>query len=113
MDHREAISLQAPDGSCFIAIDPFALQSVADEKIKLAHELGHCETGSFYNEYSPLDIRQKHENRAKRWAIKKLLPKQELSEAVENGFCELWELAELFDLPEPFIKEAIAYYKIA
>lgn len=86
--------------------------TVADETVKLAHELGHCETGSFYSRTAALDLRQKHENRADRWAIKKLVPKDELEEAVSRGCCEAWELAEHFGVTEPFIRKAVEYYKI-
>lgn len=109
---NKSISTPDKEGD-FVLMDYSLINGGGNERVHLAHELGHCMTGAFYNVYSPLDIRQKHENRAQRWAIKKLLPKQELHEAVKNGFYELWELAELFDLPEPFIKEAITYYKIA
>ena len=40
---------------CYIAI-PRGLSSV-DEKEALAHELGHCEYGGFYNRHSKYDIR--------------------------------------------------------
>ncbi len=89
MEAAESLSIMSQDGSCFIAIDPKRLRSAADEKVKLAHELGHCETGSFYNRYASLDVRQKHENRADRWAIQKLIPRDELEDAVRNGHREL------------------------
>ena len=60
----ESLSLQMEDGSCAIAMDPWRIPTLAEEKVKLAHELGHCETGAFYNRYATRDVRQKHENRA-------------------------------------------------
>lgn len=107
----EALSVRFDDGHCVIAINPNKIQTAADEKVKLAHELGHCETGSFYNSYSPFDVRRKHETRADRWAIKKLIPKDELETAVQGGYTELWELAEYFNVTEPFIRKAVEYYK--
>ena len=68
---RAALSVMDSDGACFIAIDPLKLTSDMDEKMKLGHELGHSMTGSFYNRYATCDIRQKHENHADEWAIKK------------------------------------------
>lgn len=104
-------SMSILDGKdCFIAIDPFQLVSACDEKMKLAHELGHCITGSFYNRYSELDIRQKHENRADRWAIRQLIPAEELKQAVKEGFTEPWELAEYFGVTEDFMRKAMRYY---
>lgn len=107
---REALSLLAPNGSCSIAIDPLQLRSEADEREKLAHELGHCETGSFYNRWTPFDLRQKHENRADKWAIRALVPREELTAALAAGHTEPWELAELFQVTEAFIRKALCWY---
>lgn len=74
-DLGEYDSLSLLDNSkCYIAIDPFKIYGEADEKVKLAHELGHCETGAFYNEYSKFDIRAKHERRADKLGNKKAHP---------------------------------------
>ena len=43
----QALSVMDAEGDCQIGIDPMQLESEADEAVKLAHELGHCETGSF------------------------------------------------------------------
>ena len=50
-----------------------------------AHELGHCETGSFYNRYAKLDVRQQHENRADKWAIRRLVPMAESCASPADG----------------------------
>lgn len=104
-------SMSICDGDfCAIAIDPFRLDSEADERYKMAHELGHCETGSFYNEYAACDLRAKHELRADRWAIKKLLPKEELYAALHRGLAR-WEIAEEFIVPEELVEKALEYYQ--
>ncbi len=110
LQKREALSVQLPDGTCAIAIDPFRLQSEADERTKLSHELGHCLTGSFYNTYSPCDLRQKHENRADKWAITHLLPPEDLDTAIAEGCTELWQLADRFGITEDLAKKAVCYY---
>ena len=107
---REALSLMDNNGQCFIAIDPFQLRSVNDERLKLAHELGHCITGSFYNEYAAVDCRQRQENRADKWAIKKLIPLDSLDGAILAGYTQLWELAEHFGVSEQFMQKAVCYY---
>lgn len=108
MESCESISI-LQSGNCYIAIDPFKIKSTADEKVKLAHELGHCETGAFYNVYAFCDIRAKHEKRADRWAIKKLIPKDKLKEACT--FCNnRYELAEHFGVTEDFMQKAMDYY---
>ena len=111
LENREALSIMDSDGQCYIAIDPHKVTSTADEKTKLAHELGHCVTGAFYNIYSPFDSRQKHENRADKWAIKKLIPEDELEEAVSDGYIEIWELADFFNVTIEFMRKAVSWYK--
>lgn len=105
----ESLSL-LEDGNCYIAIDPFKIDNEADEIVKLAHELGHCMTGAFYNQYSKLDIREKHERRADKWAIKKLIPEDELRRAVKSGRESRYELAEYFNVTEDFMQKAMDYY---
>lgn len=96
-------------GDCTIVIDHFQIKSQADEKVKAAHEIGHCATGAFYNEHS-LETRSRCEYRADKWAIKKLIPKDELISAFENGIIEVWELAEYFGVTENFIIKACNFY---
>ena len=104
----ESLSL-LEDGECFVAIDPYKIASNADEKVKLAHELGHCEMGAFYNVFSPFDIRSKHERTANKWAIKKLIPKDELETAYKR--CNnRYELSEYFGVTEDFMQKALDYY---
>ena len=110
LNKREALSLMDEDGQCFIAIDPFKLHSVNDERQKLAHELGHCITGSFYNKYAAADCRQRHENRADKWAIRQLIPADDFLAAISSGLKELWELAEHFSVSEQFMQKAVCYY---
>lgn len=111
LSKREALSTMDSDGQCYVAFDPQKVASTADEKTKLAHELGHCMTGSFYNVYSPCDSRQRHENRADKWAIKKLIPEDELEEAVAEGHTEIWDLADIFEVTEDLMRKAVSWYK--
>ena len=85
------------------------IRETAELNVHLAHELGHCLTGSVYNMYAPLDNRAKHELRADRWAIKKLVPPAKLRTAIKKGIREVWELAEYFQVTEDYIIKAIAY----
>ena len=60
---------------------------------------------------SALDITaRRHENRADKWAIQKLIPVSELDDAVAEGCTELWELAERFGVTESFMRKAVCYY---
>ncbi len=111
IDTRKAESISIlSDGECAIGINPFMLESAADEKVKLAHEIGHCETGAFYNEYSRFSLRSKCEHRANVWAIKKPIPKDELIPAYKKGCTDPWSLAEYFEVTEDFMRKALEYY---
>lgn len=102
-------AMQDLDG-CAIFFNDKAFATTAKKREVLYHETGHCVTGSFYNIYSPFDIRQKHENTADRWAIKELLPFDEMRGAMREGYTEVWELAEYFDVTESFVRRAYDYY---
>lgn len=108
---RQAESLSIPfeDGGG-IAIDPDKVRSRADEYVKLAHELGHCLTGAFYNRHTLCDVRQKHENRADKWAVQQLITADELDDAVADGCENIWELAEHFGVTEDFMRKAVCWY---
>lgn len=110
-DGLESVSvMETSDGKCYIALDPFKFQSDADELVKGLHEIGHCDTGSFYNEYATCDIRQKHENQADKRAIQLCLSAKDLDEAVSNGYTEMWDLADYFGVTEDFMKKAVCWY---
>lgn len=110
MEENGSMSIMLEDGTCFIGIDGSIRDGDIQERVHLSHELGHCVTGSFYNIYAAIDHRQRHENRADKWAIRELIPVEDLDEAVANGCTELWELAEWFGVTEQFIKKAVCYY---
>lgn len=88
------------------------LETEAEERVHLAHELGHCITGSFYNMFSETDIRRKHEIRADRYAATLLVPVEELKSQFRKGITEIWSLAEYFDVTEDFIRKAIDNYSV-
>ena len=111
MEAAQSLSVVLPDGSCAIAIDPWKMDTVAKETVSLAHELGHCITGSFYNRYAACDVRAQHETRADKWAIKKLIPEDKLNMAVSSGYKELWELAEYFNVTEDLMRKAVHWYQ--
>lgn len=108
----ESLSVMDGDGDCFIGIDPMQLKNSDDERMKLAHELGHCLTGAFYSRYTPLVTKEICERRAYHWAIKKLVTKDELIYELENGDTRIWNLAEHFGVSEEMIRDAIIYYDI-
>ena len=103
----ESMSIQLPDGSCAIGLDS-APGTETGERVHLSHELGHCLTGSFYNIYAAADLRARHENRADKWAIRRLIPVAALDDAIASGHTDLWDLADYFGVTESFLKKPSA-----
>lgn len=106
-----SMCIQTEGNACYIGIDSRVAACAVDHRVHMAHELGHCETGAFYNRRASCDIRQKHENTADKWAIAKLVPREELDQAVKDGHTELWDLAECFGVTEDFMRKAVCLYK--
>lgn len=96
-------------GRDYIAIDEKAMENSSEERTHLAHELGHCETGAFYSIGASLVQREKAEERATRWAVKKLIPKWEFKELLEKGY-QKWDLADYYNVAEDFIETAYHLY---
>lgn len=65
---------------------------------------------AFYNPYSPFSLIEQQEYRANKWAIKKLIPKNELEQAIKEGNEEIWQLAEYFDITEDMVRFAYWVY---
>lgn len=105
-----SMCIQAESGRCYIGMDYGVLPEESVRRVHLAHELGHCCTGSFYNRFAVCDVRQKHENRADKWAVKKLIPVDKLDQAVADGHTELWDLADHFGVTEEFMRKAVCWY---
>lgn len=96
------------ENGMYVAIDKGV--DGAEERVCLAHELGHCLTASFYNIFAPLDVRGKHERRADRWAIERLIPPAKYKSALRHGYNDIFSLAEYFDVTTDFMKKAVKYY---
>ena len=110
MEENGSMSIMAEDGRCYIGMDPAVRDGGPQERVHLSHEMGHCFTGSFYNIYAAIDCRQRHENRADKWAIQALIPVDALDDAIADGCCEIWELADRFGVTEDFIRKALCLY---
>ena len=105
---RELEEVCFPEG--WIAIDSHKFDTLVELKCTLAHAIGHCETGSFYNIYSPYDIKEKCERKADRRAAEILMPLPDVRRALRRGITEPWMLAELFDVTVTFAETALAIY---
>lgn len=99
------------DGEYAIFIDTQKMSSVADELCTVAHEYGHCTTGATHYISSPFDLVCKHEYRADKWAVHKLLPVEDIKNAILSGCTEVWQLAEYLNVTESFLSRAIQIYQ--
>lgn len=106
MPENESASVLTPSGQCYIGMDPQRTMNHRDERVHLAHEIGHCVKGAFYNAHSPFDNRQKHEVRADKWAVAALIPRAEWFNALAQGFRTVSDLADYFDVTEDFVRKA-------
>ena len=105
-----SVSIMDDQGRCAIGLDLPSRHGETELRVRLAHELGHCVTGSFYNRWSPFDLRQRHEHRADRNAIERLISVEDLDQAVAEGCTELWDLADHFGVDEAFMRKAVCLY---
>ncbi len=104
-------SISFPD-TCgdHVLMDYSLFNAGSSERVHLAHEMGHSVCGAFYSPYAARDVRQKHENHANKWAIRQLIPRSALDEAVANGYTDIYSLAEHFGVTEDFMRMAVCLY---
>lgn len=105
---RELRAMSFPEG--WIAMDSSKFASMIEFKCELAHEIGHCETGSFYNIYSPFCLKAQCEHQANKRAAAILMPYREVVEALHLGFVTAWALADYFEVTPEFAEMALGVY---
>ena len=103
-------AVSTPDN--YIGIDPDKLED-REELVCLAHEMGHCATGSFYTSDATMLDLTRQEQRADRWAIRQLVPLEELKNLLRSGVDRWDEAAEHFQVTEEFMRKAVAFYRDA
>ena len=101
-------SVSVPD---HIGIDERKFDTRQELNTCLAHELGHCMTGSFYSVYCKFDTIERHEYRADRWAIEYCIPFDDLAELLQRGTTEIWSVAQYFEVTEELVKKAFVFYE--
>lgn len=109
LEETKSCSAQAPSGQCYIGLDTH-FESHAEERVHLAHEIGHCVYGAFYNMYSPFDTRGKYERQADKWAIEALVSMKEFKKGIREGCVEPWQIAEKFNITDEFAVTVMKYY---
>lgn len=110
LPNSRAVTLRDQSGNCIIGIDNSRRYSRAEQKTILAHELGHCATGAFYDLNLPVQTVEKYERKAENWAILNIMPYEAVIEAYRDGVRNLCELAEYFEVSEQLAARAVAYY---
>lgn len=99
------------DGSAYaVFLDFSQIQSTRLLKGVCFHELGHVATGALHKVNSPYELVGRSEYRANRWSAQRYLTAEDFRTAFQEGYTELWQLAEYFDLPEQDIKNALTYW---
>lgn len=93
----------------YINIDKTVADDSAEERTLLAHELGHCATGAFYDIGAAQIVRARCEHRAVKWALLRCVPKQELVKLLSSRYKD-YEIADYFGVTEKMIHIAYTYY---
>ncbi|MBE7092994.1 MAG: ImmA/IrrE family metallo-endopeptidase [Clostridiales bacterium] len=106
----KAISVKYGENK-FIGIDPSVVKNEYDERLVLAHEIGHALTDAYYENYSnPINV-LRIENRANKKVVELLVPKKQLDKMLHEN-TTVFDLAQHFCVPEEMIKKAVwLYYK--
>lgn len=83
-----------------------------ERTLALAHELGHVLTGALYAAGSSLLDRRRAEIRAERWAIRRLISRDDLVTAMRRGARTVPELSDTLGFPPDLIEDALALYHL-
>lgn len=100
------------DDSCYaVFLDFTKIRSTRLLRGVCYHELGHVATGALHKVDSPYELVERSEYRANRWVTENYLTEEAFRTAFAEGYTELWQLSEYFDLPEDCIVAALTYWK--
>ena len=99
------------DGYYAVFLDFTKIQSTRLLRGVCLHELGHTATGALHKVDSPYELAERSEYRAARWTAEHYLTEEAFRAAFSEGYRELWQLADYFDLPESCVADALAYWK--
>ncbi|MBR7072478.1 MAG: ImmA/IrrE family metallo-endopeptidase [Eubacterium sp.] len=104
-----AMAMLDGDDDFVIGMDPSVQEDTKAERVVVAHELGHCVSGAVYTRYQDKLHRAKAEYSATKWAVYNLIDREEFISLLKQGY-RVWELAEIYDVTEDFIKDAYHFY---
>lgn len=109
IDKIKAVTIET-DNRYGIFVNHEEIVDKNEEFCVLAHEYGHCKSGTTHKLSSPFSLICQHEYRADRRAILDFLPIDKIKRAIEEGSQTLYEIAEYLDMPEEFVSKAIQHY---
>lgn len=114
----KAVSFNSPGDKFYICLYDNLIESETDEVCVLAEEEAHYNVGIIptnVNSNSRLDIisRRKNELRAKKYAVKNLVPKDKLFNMIKDTtYIDVEELASSFSVTKNFMLEALKIYEV-
>lgn len=82
----------------------------ADKLSIVAEEIGHYETssGDILDQTNISNVKQ--ERNARKWAYEKVITLPEILSAFRKGHKEIYDLAELFEVTEDFMRGCLKHY---
>lgn len=98
------------NNNLFINIDESKFETDSEKKVCLAHELGHCISGTLYTLNHSNLYRGSAEYRADYRAAQLIMPIYDLKDCICRGITEKYELAEYFNVTEEFIDRTLYIY---
>lgn len=99
------------DGNYGVFINDKEIENSDEEFCVVAHEYGHCTTGTLYSVSSDKFYISQCEYRADRKAILTFLPTERLNNAIYYGCQTSYEFSEYLGLPEKFVVMAFKHYR--
>ena len=100
------------DADCYaVFLDFTKIRSTRVLRGVCCHELGHAATGALHKVDSPYELVERSEYRASRWVAENYLTEEMFRTAFSEGYTELWQLSDYFDLPEDSVAAALTYWK--
>ena len=113
---EQAVSFQPTNDKFWIGLNPNLKLSEREELCVLMEEKAHYDVGIIPNDcksnnYSDVLVREKNELKAKKYAVKQLIPREKLLNYIKsNYYIDINELADYFEVTPKFAKEALSVY---
>lgn len=98
------------DNNYIIALAKNNIQNSTQEREVIAEELGHYYCNALYYLSDNATQKAKCEYRAKKWAYSILVPIQILREKIADGFNDVYDLADYFDVEPEYMNKCLQFY---